>query len=221
MLWIVWAALVVGGLVLAYTAFRNRGGPSARYVTEDVLVEEDFTQVFDWDEAASGGVVIGAADGAYRMQSNTSQYVRAVGGRPQGDVVIEVSALQLSSERTNAYGVMCRASPNDGESRGYYFFIGGDGTYSIRRGLGGSVDALVNWSRSSAIHRGSAANSLRVICVEDYLALYVNDEFVAEVHDNTFATGYIGFALATSEGTTIEVAFDDLTIWSAHLAPAE
>lgn len=201
--------LLVWGVLLAAC----RPGPMAGYTLGEVLLVDDFSQGFDWEARAADGVEIGAANGAYRIRSNTTQYVRGFNGHMHDDVVIEVDALHLTANNNNAFGIMCRATRGDYSSAGYYFLIGSDGTYSIRLGRGGDVVALVSWQRSSAIHRGAASNRLRVICVGDYLALYVNDQFVADVRDRTYRSGVAGFVAATAANTTLEVAFDNLTMW--------
>lgn len=192
--------------------------PSALFVLDDQVLREDFTRTFDWDNRAEGGVSIGVDDGVYRMRSNTSQYVRGFINQRYTNVVIEVEGVQLSAERNNAYGVICRGSPGAYNASGYYFLIGGDGSYSIRKGRGGEVEPLINWARTDAVNGGTARNVLRVICVEDYLALWVNEQFVAEVRDDAYQGGFMGFAVATEAETRIDIAFDDLTIWEAHLA---
>lgn len=201
--------LLISGALLAACA----SGPMAGYTTGDVLLVDDFSEGFDWETRAANGVEIGPANGAYRIRSNTTQYVRGFNSHTHNDVVIEVDALHLSSNNNNAFGVMCRATRGDYTSAGYYFLIGSDGTYSIRMGRGGDVVALVSWQRSRAVYRGAASNRLRVICVGDYLALYVNGQFVTDVRDSTYRSGVAGFVAATASNTTVEVAFDNLTMW--------
>ncbi len=53
--------------------------------------------------------------------------------------------------------------------------------------------------------------------MDDYLALYANGEFVAEVRDSTYQLGNVGFVVAVAEGGVIDVTFDNLTIREATL----
>jgi len=110
--------------------------------------------------------------------------------------------------------VVCRASAGEDNASGYYFLIGGDGSYSIRKGRD-DIDALVSWARSDVINRGAGSNTIRAVCMGDYLALYVNGEFIADAHDNTYRGGFVGFVAAAAEGTIVEIAFDNLRIWEA------
>ncbi|GAB4519462.1 MAG: hypothetical protein OHK0046_28340 [Anaerolineae bacterium] len=207
----------LGLLLLIFLLAGCRAEPKAAVIPGEVLLRETFdTRVIGWDAATQGNVMIGAADGAYRMQADVRDYVRGFYTATYDNVVIDVIGVQLSAENNNAYGVVCRAAPGD-TGNGYYFLIGGDGSYSIREGAQGEIRPLVHWDKTDAVHRGSAENRIRAVCIEDYLALYVNDQFVADIRDDTYQRGRIGFAVAAASGTTIEAAFDDLIIRTGQI----
>jgi hypothetical protein len=75
----------------------------------------------------------------------------------------------------------------------------------------------VPWQASSAVRRGTQANTIRAVCVEDYLALFVNDVFVAETFDDEFTRGQAGVALGAVQATAW-ARFDDIVIQDAYLA---
>ncbi len=206
--------LVLWGCLLLLACCRPVA--SEQVVMGEVLLTDEFDQAYHWDAFAQQQVIVGVRDGAYVMHSNVKEYVRGFGLNQYADVVIDVSSRQFSSFNNNAYGVVCRASAGNNGS-GYYFLIGGDGSYSIRKGENQEVDALVNWAQSGVIHRGQSRNLIRVVCVDDYLALYVNGEFVAEVQDSTYQSGYVGFVAAVAEGGVIDMTFDNLIIREAAL----
>jgi hypothetical protein len=210
--------LLLIALVLGIASCRAQ--PSARYETGEVLLRETFDRAYDWGRRSQDGVEIGPEAGAYRMRADVNQFVRGFNSTPHTDVVIEAHSSQLSADRHNAYGVMCRATADDASTNGYYFLIGADGSYSIRIGQFGEVRPLVHWSRSGAINRGAATNHIRAVCVEDYLALYVNDEFLADVRDSTHSRGFAGLTVAAREGSSVEIAFNTVTIFEAALAAA-
>lgn len=194
-----------------------RAQPSAQVVTGEVLLRESFDQALGWTGGARDNVVAGVADGAYRLRGDVNAYVRGFHRTYYDDIVIEVDGVQLSEHRVNAYGVICRATPDQDRIDGYYFLISGDGAFSIRKGQHGVIDPLIPWRRSNAINQGTAINRLRVVCVDDYLALYVNGQFLADVRDSTYSRGVVGFALATQAGSITEVAFDNLIVRAASL----
>ena len=57
---------------------------------------------------------------------------------------------------------------------------------------------------------------MRVVCIDDYLALWVNGKFVAEARDRRADTGAVGMAAVMNyAGRRLAVAYDDLKVWSA------
>lgn len=192
--------------------------PSRQIAAGDVLLEDDFSHPYGWDNRAQDSVEIGVRDGVYEMRSDVTQYVRGFNTEIHGDAIIQVETRQLSVHEQNAYGIICRGSPGS-RANGYYFLIAGNGFYSIRRGQDNSIEALVDWAYSGAINRGIGRNVVRAICAGDYFALHVNDQFVAEASDSSFKTGYTGFVVATSQGGDVDILFDDLVILEARATP--
>lgn len=193
------------------------GGPSREYETGEVLLTESFDETAAWETYVQGDVAFQVVDGAYRTQTSDGGYVWGLNETEHNDVVIEVTATQLSSFEDNAYGVMCRSDTgNNGD--GYYFLISGDGYYAIAKGEGDDVNELVEWTTSSAINQGQASNTIRAVCIDNYLALYVNDEFVVDTEDSEYTSGYAGFAAAAFDEGNVEASFDNLTITAASLS---
>ena len=99
---------------------------------------------------------------------------------------------------------------------GYLFLIQGSGSWGIFRARGRDVFPLHDWAASELVQRGRGArNHLRAICADDYLAFYINDEFVAEVKDNSFANGQVGLAASAFSRLGTEVSFDNLVVSEA------
>lgn len=192
-------------------------GPSQEYVAGELLLTESFNDPNAWETYVSGETDFQVVDGEYRVQTGAEGYIWGLNETEHDDVVIEVTATQDSSHENNAYGVMCRSdTSNNGD--GYYFLISGDGYYSISKGEGDDVNQLVEWTSSSAINEGQASNTIRAVCIDNYLALYVNDKFLAEVEDSDYASGYAGFAATAFEGGNTDIRFDNLTISSASFS---
>ena len=193
--------------------------PAEQYTLGTVLLNEPFTQVDAWEQYADANTAtnLQIADGAYQVQTGNQGYIWGLNEQEHDDVVMEVTTNQFSTHLNNAYGLMCRANTsNNGD--GYYFLISGDGYYSIARGEGENITPLVEWQESSAINQGQASNKLRAVCVADYLALYVNDQFLAETNDSAYSSGYAGFAAAAFEEGNVDIGFDNLTVWQASLS---
>ncbi len=184
------------------------------YTLGALLLEEDFSQGYGWKTYDAAGVYLNVEDGVYRGEAAGGAYVWGINAEAHTDAVLEVDAELLSAGSGNGYGLVCRANTgNNGD--GYYFLIGGDGTYTIRRGRGDAVEDLVAWERHSAIRQGQAQNRLRAVCVGDYLAFYVNGEFVAQTRDDRYQRGFAGAAFVAPRGESIQVEFDNLRVWAA------
>lgn len=206
-----WLVLLAASLILLLVAC---GGPSQEFQAGETLLTETFNSSGAWETFVDDDVDLQVDDGKYRVQTGPGGYIWGLNSVEHDNVVIEVTSEQLSSHENNAYGVMCRADvSNNGD--GYYFLISGDGYYSISKGEGDNVNELVEWTSSSAINEGQTENTILAVCANNYLALYVNGDFVAEVEDSSYRTGYAGFAAAAFEGGDADVTFDDLTISTA------
>jgi hypothetical protein len=125
------------------------------------------------------------------------------------EVVVEAEV----TEEATAPATAGDEAVNNGD--GYLFLVRGDGSYAIMRARGQVVRPLVNWGFSSAINQGAVANHVRVVCVEDYLALYVNDQFVADATDDAYTRGQVGLAAAAVDRLGVRVEFDNLSISQA------
>jgi hypothetical protein len=190
--------------------------PSAGFQLGEVLEEVDFSHDFDWENFRSARLKVDfrVEDGVYRAFAYDGGFVWTLNAHVYGDVLIQVDTLQLSDDRDNAYGVMCRAAPDD-NGDGYYFFISADGHYTIRRGFNREVQPLIAWTPTAAVQQDRAPNRLRALCVGDRLALYVNGQFVAETRDDLYGSGGVGISAAVPEGGEVDVEFDNLIVWSA------
>jgi hypothetical protein len=180
-----------------------------------VIFEDGFdSSTSGWEEGEYDIGDVGYRDGVYFVTSiEKASTMWGVAYRSFDDLVIEVNATQISAgpDNNTAYGVVCR---EQGNGDGYYLRIAGDGYYSIFRAVDGESEPLVDWTTSTAIRKGQATNHIRAICDGSTLALSVNDQFLAEVEDSTFATGDIALTATTFEDVTTEVYFDDLVVRS-------
>jgi hypothetical protein len=103
---------------------------------------------------------------------------------------------------------------NNGD--GYVFLVEGSGRFAIMRSKGGSVTPLVNWTDSAVINKGPAQNQIRAVCMGDYLALYVNGQFLGDATDDTYTQGQAGLVGASADRLGLLVQFDNLTISAAN-----
>lgn len=187
-----------------------------RVILGDVLLDESFDSVDAWESAVWGDSSIGVIKGQYRVQNTVgdNMVVWGVNDQVHSDVVMQVDTTQLSQGDDNAYGLMCRLDRLD-LTEGYEFRISGDGFYSIYAYYDEEYRPLVDWETTDVINVGKKKNTITVVCVDDYLALYTNGELLAEVHDTTFSSGVAGMMAVGFDNVSVDIAFDNLTIWEA------
>jgi hypothetical protein len=197
-----------------------RGG--ATDVSEqELLLETDFSEIGSWPEKLdmAAGTAVQLTNDGYELSATSSDYVWSFSEGSYEDVVLETAVRQLSQERNNAYGLVCRAnSGSSGSSRnGYYFLISGDGLVTIRRVERNLSSPIVDWTPHNAVRQDGRNNRLRAICAGEYLAFYVNGQLVAEGEDGRFSSGPVGFAASGSENGSVQVTFTNLTIRAAEI----
>jgi hypothetical protein len=190
--------------------------------TGDVVNDVNFDHTYDWENFSSpnGAIRVGIDNGAYHIRMTEPGYTYGLNATTQTNVSIETQTSQLSDDNNNAYGVMCRAEPS-GNGLGYYFLISGDGYWSIRKGTAAGSTALVEFTRTDAIHQGRSINTIRVLCVDDYLALYVNDVYVGAAYDSAYTRGFAGLVGAVPNKGIIDVTYDYVRIVQATLADTQ
>lgn len=206
----------IWALVMMLTACAG-GRPSQDIQTGDLILSDDFDAAGRWDTYDSGDIVLEVADGIFRLDVPSGGYYLALDNRPQTDVILDIDARALTADRSNGYGLICRA---DDAGDGYYFLLGSDGSATIRRGRGREVESLLAWTKTNAVMTGSARNSLRAVCVGDYLALWVNGQFIGEAFDSLYSggsTAIVGITTRTGERLTVD--FDRLRGYAPLTTP--
>jgi serine/threonine protein kinase len=113
-----------------------------------------------------------------------------------------------------AGGMVFRATNSDF----YRFRIDPQGRYQLSKHIGDPAEwhTLVGFERSPAIRTGAATNRLKVICKSNRIALFVNDQHLTTVVDDSLTRGSIGPYVASYEGeANVHWSFDNLRVYSA------
>lgn len=206
-------------LALIGCTSREEGGPTRSVVTGDGSTVYNFNNdTTTWNVFTVGGdqalfrVSDGALEGAVVADRG---YIWSLNNETHDDVLINATIRQTEGSFASAYGVMCRA---DDDGNGYYFLISGDQQFSIIVGspARNALFEIVPWQHHSALRRGYVTNTIRAACAGDYLAMFINDVFVAEATDREFTQGEAGVAVGAVERTTW-VRFDDILLRPAIL----
>lgn len=188
---------------------------------------ELFTMSFDspgsWEEGTTSDSALAIVDGRYQINhraESSASFAWGIGGETVENVIIDVTAEQLSAEKDNLYGILCRLGEDSrGNAIGYALLISGDGHFGIAELRSNSLSFLLEWHQTDVIHQGQATNTIRAVCVEDYLAVYANDTFLGDVKDNMFqGEGRIGLIAGVTETATASITFDNLTVYEGTLS---
>jgi len=177
--------------------------PVQQSLTELPFID-DFSNVnTGWEIGDYDNGSVGYGSGYYFVKA-TSKGVNMYGAAFQNDqttaiynvqdVVIAVDVSQVSgpSDNNTGYGVICRLQTGD---EGYYFRIGGDGTFSVDVASGGNFTTLLagdRWQAASSVNQGNATNHLVVTCNADHLIFEVNGVALFDKYDSTYTAGGIG-----------------------------
>lgn len=128
----------------------------------------------------------------------------------------EAANAEATEAATDEAEAEATEAPSYGEGDGYLFLIQGTGSFAIMRARGRNVVPLVDWTVSDKINIGPARNSIRAVCAGDYLAMYVNDQFVGEATDDTYQSGQVGLVASAANVLGLRVEFDNLSISEAR-----
>jgi hypothetical protein len=209
--------VLLGGalLVLAMLACSLPGlrtpAPGGGGSSKNVLMQDNFSNPKSgWEVGEYNSGKVGYADGQYFVISyGKGSTMWGVANRSFDNVVIDVEATPVSGPDNNDYGIVCR---EQGDGRGYYFLISGDGYYAIVKGTDEGYDWLVDFTESNAIQQGYTTNRIRAVCNGSQLSLYVNGQRVGEASDTEFSSGDIALTATSYEDEPVEVRFDNLVV---------
>ncbi len=157
-------------------------------------------------------------DGIVTMlsEADTSYPLLLVTDERYDNAVIQAEMTFEGGTDNNAFGIVCRSSEAD-KGRGYQFMISADGYYSIWLTDNNFYRFIVDWERSSDINPNSS-NQLTAVCVDDYLAFYLNGSLLVDLYNDVYQTGTAGVAVFTFEDEEdSSISVDNIFVWDAEL----
>ncbi len=189
--------------------------PSVAPTVSFVLAyEDDFSdQDSGWDDAFDKYTMKQYGGHQYHIAiSAPNLSAWGLANRDLADFVLEVESKLEEGAYSNSYGIIFRFQDKDNF---YRFDILGDGFYLVSKLLDGQWETLVDWTESPYINVGHASNILKVVCQGSQIGVYANDQLLAELEDDSFPQGDIGFFASTFSESEAHVSFDNLKIWTA------
>lgn len=152
------------------------------------------------------------ADGRYRLNINAHKKFIGSVDIPTTSVrnfYFSAEVRQLYGPFQINYGFSFRRDRNDNY---YYFGMNNFRQYTVRRFYNNEWSTLINWTRSTAIG-SNESSKLTVIAEDDRFRLFIDDQFVAEIHDELIQEGTfaLGFQLY-SAGHVASLEFDNIEL---------
>jgi hypothetical protein len=111
-------------------------------------------------------------------------------------------------------GVVFRA--NKGSSTFYYFRVGQDGSYDLRRYINPLIDnsSLLTSGTTPALTTGPhQSNLVAVVARGSYLSFYTNQQLIPSVNDPAYTHGQIGI-VAYDQGSPATVSYRNARVWA-------
>jgi hypothetical protein len=133
------------------------------------------------------------------------------------DMTVDTEFTEGAPENAG-YGFLCHYKDADNH---YRFSIAPDGYYSIYKWVGGKYSVLIGWEFTNAIQKGTGVvNTIRAICTDNHLTMYVNDSLVADVTDTSLSGGSYALMAANFKNSKtdtkpIGVSFSNLVVRKA------
>ena len=181
----------------------------------EVLMEASFSEddgswtTGYWaDNAAEGSI----DNGRYFMSVRQPSYlIWSQASLDSKNVLMEVDAMLIAGSEENGHGFICRYIDVDNF---YFLFIGNDGWFSIDKYVEGDYDNLISdWAPDDVID--PLSNYLEAKCSGSLLSITANGTLLAEVSDNSLATGDVGLFVRSYETDDITIAFDNFVVYAA------
>ncbi|GAB5493201.1 MAG: hypothetical protein Phog2KO_34160 [Phototrophicaceae bacterium] len=207
-------------LVILLTACLPQSAPiePARDIeVQERVLNETFTTQGNWSSYNTDMLSINVIDGVYRLLSTQrNQYIWGTNNIDYTNTIIDVDVRWLSDSPYTFAGVVCRLHPENGQ--GYYVVVSADGDFSIRY-IGQNIDdGIVRWRNHPDIPT-SGSFRMRVACVDDFIALYIDGIYIDGGEDSRLSDGAIGLTLGLPDIASANnggVEFDNLRVWEAN-----
>jgi Tol biopolymer transport system component len=175
-----------------------------------------------WAVGSGEGYAHGYEGGEYFVehigQTNRARWV-TYPDRTFSDFTAEVQVRFDTDVGEVVGGLVWRWQDNDNF---YRVRVHNTGEYEVKKRLKGEWESLLDRADSPHIVGGAATNALKIVAVGDLIQIYVNDQHVADVSDDSFAEGRVGVyaSVYTESPITARISFDNLRVYVSEPAEA-
>lgn len=137
-----------------------------------------------------------------------------LGGAQLQNGYVEATFKTGNCSGNDIYGIVLRA-PDYESGLGYYLQLTCDGRYNLSVWKDSGLDALQEWTTSSAILAGSnQTNRLGAWITGNQWKLYVNGVLIKEISDGSLTNmGHIGFFIIANQTPDFTIYVDEIATW--------
>ena len=179
-----------------------------------LLYEDDFSNPHTgWISESTEEVESDYEDSEYHILVKERDWWYFVWNQRAGqftDFTLEIDARLISGPTVSSCGLVFRIA-EDGNTC-YRFLVSADGYYAVGILLNDTWIDLQPWTKSAVINQVNSTNHLKVVCQGSQIEVYVNGQHLTSITDNSFAEGYVGVIVDTTEPTS-HVAFDNIRVY--------
>lgn len=193
----------------AYNAYLSSLSGNGTLVFSDPLSGESGSQ---WGPSTGNSGTCLFTRGSYHLKQQSDSFIICNAPLTYSNFAFEV---QLSIVQGGCGGIVFRES-TDGAGMFYYFSICQIGSYDITRYANyGGFQPLPSGT-SSAIHTGlNQQNTIAVRAIDGAMTFYINEQQIAQAHDDVYTQGNIGLAAYPSGLTDLsEIAYTNARLWT-------
>ncbi len=177
--------------------------------TVGLITADPFDTEAAWTPWLVNGGTLALESGRYHARLEANGIAVALHAAALDNMVIEVEMTPLAGGQQTAYILLCRAD-GDNPATSDQFIITATGQASINNQVYGDASALLN---------SAQPNRITAVCVDEYLALYINGRLFLETEDTTLTTG-VGGLMVFAGDARADVLFDNFRLWYAERGEA-
>lgn len=193
-----------------YLVLKNTARTVANFRKQ--VIADNFNSTFNgssagWSAVSGAWSIYKAAQ--YRSAGLADSFASAKHGGIYGDLVYEVRMMRTGTcsvvKCANHITIRGTPTPLDSAKRWnkeYKFAYSNDGCYSVWLVNGTTIDALKEWTSSTAIVK-NGWNKLKVVAVGSNFKFYINGRLVWAGSDSTLRTGLVGLGFYREAGSGV------------------
>jgi hypothetical protein len=167
----------------------------------------------DWEVHDGDDYALYLAAGAYHVRVEVEdQLVWGNSPYSAANFYAEVDAFHEAGAEDNSFGLGFRQQEN-GDM--YLFSGSSDGYYRFVKIAESQLETVVPWTETDLLARGpDTVNQIAVLADGPDIALLINGQVVEMLWDKDFTAGRFALSGSAPGDEEVQVAFDDLAIWS-------